>query len=174
MLIPRCILSCLCRPLANFLCSFLVICKKTSSAATRDYLVTVKRKYIIITECTCLPAFICSAQRFRRILNQDGIMFLYYFLKLFYFSRRSVQMCNYHYFYIRIYLKCFFQCLRIHIPGIIFTVYKYRFSAFIHHRIYRCRKCHIRAEHFFTFKYICSGFRHTVHFYSCRLYRQMK
>ena len=56
-------------------------------------------------------------------------------------------MCHNNQFHFRIDLKGFLQRCRIHVPGIIFRIDKYRYTTFIYHGIDSSVKGHIRAEH---------------------------
>ena len=71
-------------------------------------------------------------------------------------------MCNDNYFYLWIKFKSFFQCCRIHVPGIIFRINKYRDTTFVNHWVYCCIKCHIGAENFVVVKSTFSGLGRTL------------
>ena len=66
------------------------------------------------------------------------------FIKL---CRSSVQMNHNYGFGIRMLFKCLAECLRIHIPGVLFGINKYRCSLFIYNRIAGCIKGKARCEY---------------------------
>ena len=71
-------------------------------------------------------------------------------------------MCQHDNLHVRVLPESPFQCLRIHIPGIVFRINKNLFSAFIGNRIDGRIKSHIGTE------YLVSRL------HACQLYRQMK
>ena len=83
-------------------------------------------------------------------------------------------MHKYDQLYIGIYLKCFFQCCGIHIPGVTLRVDEYSLPIFIRHTVYGSIECHIRTEYPASPERPFMGTGLTVQLLACQLYCKMK
>ena len=145
-------LSCLCCPEANLGDPFLrlllrKIAHQHAAAGSGDDLISIKRKYAIVTKGSCSLSMIQTSQTLCRILDHRNSMLFTDLHDPIHVCRKSIQMHWHNCLHIGIFLKGTLQCFRRHIPGLIITVDKDRNRFLICNGIGRCREGQILAEH---------------------------
>ena len=83
-------------------------------------------------------------------------------------------MCCNNHFHFRIKYKCFFQCHRVHIPGVTLGVDEDGNATLINHGIHRGAEGDVRAEDLFAAQRALAGIGSTVHGLSCKLYGKVE
>ena len=86
----------------------------------------------------------------------------------------SVKMCNHNKLDIGIELECLFKGSGIHVPGVFFGVYKYGFSVFVCHGVYRSIKGKVGTENFAARKCSLAWSCLAVELFSGKLYCHVK
>ena len=92
----------------------------------------------------------------------------------FHLARGAVEMGENNQFGIRVHLKSFFESLRIHVPGITFSIDKNSFAVFIGDRVDGGVKGNITAEYSLALKRSFVRLCHTIKAFSGELCCQMK
>ena len=145
-------LSCLCCPEANLGDPFLrlllrKIAHQHAAAGSGDDLISIKRKYAIVTKGSCSLSMIQTSQTLCRILDHRNSMLFTDLHDPIHVCRKSIQMYRHNRLYIRIFLKSTLQCFRRHVPGLIITVDKDRNRFLIGNGIGSRRESQILAKH---------------------------
>ena len=120
MLIPGSCLPGLGRPFSDSICIFFLVGKQYSTRTASNDLIAIKANNCTIPKASCLASFIGCAKTFCCVLNQKRAIGITYGSDFINLCRCTVKMCQNHNFHIRIDTKCPFQCLRRHIPCLIF------------------------------------------------------
>ena len=153
---------------------FFTLCKKHSSCSSCDNLVSVKRDYADITKDSRLLTLVGCTKGLGCILNDKSTVSVTYLSYLIYLTRSSVEMSNYYHLYIRIDLECLLKGFRVHVPGVVLCIDKYRFSALVCNRVYCRIKGHIGAEDFFALQHSVSYLCLAVELLTRKSYCKMK
>ena len=149
-------------PLAHLLGVFPAVGEEHAAARAGDDLVAVEADGAVVAELAGLYALVGGAKALGGVFDKEGAVLFADGADFVDLAGRSVQVDEHHQAHVGIDFKSFFECSRVHVPGIVLGVDEHGLAVLVGDGIDRRVEGHVAAEYLAATQSPLAQLGHTV------------